>query len=755
MPRHATLGESAPLTEAFQTLTWSESIGYSLMHALWMGGACWVLSQALRHLSRQWKSEIRYLAAVGCLSMQIALLPIAFMLVTSKLLESFAPRLLEIAIEKFSLQLGAAWLTNLWIAGMAVSLSGIALGVWGAARLRTHATLVTAGPWCEYRDRLCREMGISRRVLIAISDRVQLPILIGIVRPCILVPVHFITGWAHDRAELVLMHELVHVRRWDNLITLGQRIAETVLFFQPAVWSISRWVDEEREFCCDDAVLRMTGRHPEYAETLMALAGVPCRGVQPIPASYAGRPPIKARLERILFPEEHAMTSRPLALGTFVAVLMLAGGLLSLVQPAVADEPRQVQVLVTPAGLEAGVTIRSLNGDSAGSFVVSPQVALPAEFTTRAGEAAAELIDFIQIGEASKRSWGPEQVMGPPDTDGAGDIATAWASLSTDDQEEWLILHYERPVEIKLVEIHETYNPGAVVKVTAFNEAGEEVLAWEGEDPTPTTEDRGISIIPTDVEFMSNRIKVYIDSPAVLGWNEIDAVGIHDKNGDVQWAVNVECSTTYADPFSTEIPNAYANYGPEQAAGEPNTLVAGDAVTAWASASSDGQEEWLICHYENMVVPESVAVHETTAPGALFKVSVIKDGVETVVWEGEDPTPVDELQGISVIPIDIDFEVDTVKLYLDSVRVPGWNEIDAVGLRSTGGETQWAMTVEASSTYASGFVYDYGLLPATPYVDPTVMILQQDVEALRGEVESLRGELAEIKALLLDQASEE
>lgn len=450
------------------------------------------------------------------------------------------------------------------------------------------------------------------------------------------------------------------------------------------------------------------------------------------------------------------MTSRPLALGTFVAVLMFAGGILAVLQHSSMAEDSAVQTeSASSSGLLSGVTTTNVNGETSATAATFPQPVTPALTKTELDPVLTTIFGGEQL-TTGKRSWGPEQVIGMPDTDGAGDIVTAWASLSTDDQEEWLILHFDRPIEIKLVEIHETYNPGAVVKVTAFNEAGEEMLAWEGEDPTPTTEDRGISIIPVDIEFNTNRIKVYIDSPAVLGWNEIDAVGIHDKNGDVKWAVNVECSTTFASPFSEATISGYANYGPEQAAGQPNTLTAGDAVTAWASASSNGQEEWLICHYENTVVPESVAVHETAAPGALFKVSVIKDGVETVVWEGEDPTPVDDLQGISVIPIDIDFEVDTVKIYLDSVRVPSWNEIDAVGLRGTGGETQWAATVEASSTYAQAYEYDllgFSGLPAIPYVDPNIMVLQTAVESLRTEVESLRTELAEIKQLLIDQAN--
>jgi hypothetical protein len=171
--------------------------------------------------------------------------------------------------------------------------------------------------------------------------------------------------------------------------------------------------------------------------------------------------------------------------------------------------------------------------------------------------------------------------------------------------------------------------------------------------------------------------------------------------------------------------------------------------------SSDGQPEWLICEYETAVVPSAIAIHENYAPGAVNKVSVFKaDGEEVIVWEGEDPTPRTEPMGISVIPVDIDFATQKVKIYIDSVAVSGWNEIDAVGLRDKDGQSQWATKVEASSTYADvsgGFSsIDYVTVP-----QQQLMQLQQQVDQLQQQVQELqqmRNELREIRDLLKDQA---
>src|SRR5262249_62101968 len=100
------------------------------------------------------------------------------------------------------------------------------------------------------------------------------------------------------------------------------------------------------------------------------------------------------------------------------------------------------------------------------------------------------------------------------------------------------------------------------------------------------------------------------------------------------------------------------------------------------------------------VVPQAVLVYATFNPGAVSRVTVFRlDGTEVEVWKGRDPTPVGSAKGLSVIPFRVNFKTNRVKLYLASKEVGGWNEIDAVGLR-TRSKTHWATCVEASSTYA-------------------------------------------------------
>jgi hypothetical protein len=145
-----------------------------------------------------------------------------------------------------------------------------------------------------------------------------------------------------------------------------------------------------------------------------------------------------------------------------------------------------------------------------------------------------------------QRAWGPEQATGEPDTEGAGDLTTAWASRTPDGQDEWLLLEYDRAIVPVAVIVCETFNPGALSRITMFRPDTEEVEVWKGSDPIPPGRDRGIAVIPVAAGFTTDKIKLFLDSRKVPGWNEIDAVGLIDEMGKTHWAIRAQASSTYA-----------------------------------------------------------------------------------------------------------------------------------------------------------------------------------------------------------------
>ena len=147
-----------------------------------------------------------------------------------------------------------------------------------------------------------------------------------------------------------------------------------------------------------------------------------------------------------------------------------------------------------------------------------------------------------------KRSWGHEQATGAPDTRQAGDIPTAWTSKNPDGGVEWLELDYERAVGIDTIRVVESHNPGAISKVAVIGPNGREETVWEGNLAASGQNELLQSDFKVARSVQGQKVRVYVDTGRVPGWNEIDAVQLLGKDGTQQWAVGSTASSSYADP---------------------------------------------------------------------------------------------------------------------------------------------------------------------------------------------------------------
>lgn len=156
-------------------------------------------------------------------------------------------------------------------------------------------------------------------------------------------------------------------------------------------------------------------------------------------------------------------------------------------------------------------------------------------------------------GAAASRSphWEPSQVVGAPDTLEAGDIPTAWASQTPDDQREWVEVTFDAPQKAAALLVYESYNPGALDRVTVYSADGREAEGWVGVDPTKPTEASGVSAISIKAPFEVARARLHLNSPAVAGWNEIDAIGLVDESGKTHWAASATASSTYGETVAS------------------------------------------------------------------------------------------------------------------------------------------------------------------------------------------------------------
>src|SRR5262249_16695356 len=141
-------------------------------------------------------------------------------------------------------------------------------------------------------------MRVSRRIAVLISEMTESPSVVGWIRPVILLPTATLMGLTPLQLEAILAHEIGHIRRYDYLINMLQMVVETLFFYHPAVWWISRRIRVERELCCDDLAVRFSGNALRYARALTTLEKLRSRVPRVAMASTGG--PLLYRIQRLV-----------------------------------------------------------------------------------------------------------------------------------------------------------------------------------------------------------------------------------------------------------------------------------------------------------------------------------------------------------------------------------------------------------------------------------------------------------------------
>jgi hypothetical protein len=175
----------------------------------------------------------------------------------------------------------------------------MAFSWWLVQRLRRAAHMPVASFVGDRVRVLASRLRVSRAVRVVQSTAVQVPAVVGWMRPVILLPVSALTGLSAPQLDAILAHELAHVRRHDFAVNLLQTAAEILLFYHPACWWISRRVRAERELCCDDVAVSLCGDRLLYAT---ALADLESLRAEPTLALAATDGPLLQRVRRLLAP---------------------------------------------------------------------------------------------------------------------------------------------------------------------------------------------------------------------------------------------------------------------------------------------------------------------------------------------------------------------------------------------------------------------------------------------------------------------
>jgi beta-lactamase regulating signal transducer with metallopeptidase domain len=279
----------------------AQAIGWALLHLLWQGVLVAAILAASLALMQRQSAGARYLLSLGALIVLLAL-------GTATAYRSYDPAAppAPIVVDNLSpafevapvaddarttaatqpatltwperLASAAAYtrahlpqIVFVWLAGVLL-LSARLLGGWlRAHRIATRNAVDASPEWQRAAARLARALRLRQTVRLLESAAVEVPAVIGWLRPVVLLPMATIAGLSREQMEMILAHELAHIRRHDFFVNLLQAMVETLLFYHPAVWWISNRVRIERENCCDDVAVAVCGNPLLYARALTRL----------------------------------------------------------------------------------------------------------------------------------------------------------------------------------------------------------------------------------------------------------------------------------------------------------------------------------------------------------------------------------------------------------------------------------------------------------------------------------------------------
>ncbi len=175
--------------------------------------------------------------------------------------------------------------------------------------IRTNGTKTIAVDWRLFVQKTAIQLGISRKVLILLSETIDTPLTIGFLKPLILIPVASINHLTTDQLEAVILHEMAHIKRYDYLVNIILSVMELSLFFNPFTQLLSKTIKKERENSCDDWVLQFQYNATAYATALLQIAYLQSAPVLAM-AAAGDKKALLGRVKRMIDQKENRFNYR-------------------------------------------------------------------------------------------------------------------------------------------------------------------------------------------------------------------------------------------------------------------------------------------------------------------------------------------------------------------------------------------------------------------------------------------------------------
>jgi beta-lactamase regulating signal transducer with metallopeptidase domain len=320
-----------------------QTLGWTLLHFIWQGAGLAALFALANTVCR--RATTRYAVAVLMLALMMAAPVITFTALRQQTIPAVtfgARKASASAVNPVqgvsvtarpsapapetpaSQPAGMLWFVEAWFLGVVLLSLRTAGGLFVIERMRRREIKPVAQELYEKCVALQRRMGLDRVIRYCECLRLDTPAVLGWFRPVVLLPARALTGLTEEQIQAVIAHELAHIRRFDCYVNLFQIAVETLLFYHPAIWWVSQRIRTERENCCDDEAIAISGDAVNYARALTLMEEW---RTAPSLMMAANRSPLAPRVLRLLGLDGTA--GRVRLAGLAVGVACLAGALLA------------------------------------------------------------------------------------------------------------------------------------------------------------------------------------------------------------------------------------------------------------------------------------------------------------------------------------------------------------------------------------------------------------------------------------------
>ena len=334
-----------------------QKLGWTLLHFVWQAAVIALLLAILLRVLRKSTANLRYIIACLALALIVLLPAITIKLVPVSVPQSAghiepAPAPAVLSIEEMAaaetiiveepeqlesvapisadswkqravdtLEPALPYIVSGWLFGV-LGLSIWHLGGWTQLqRLKRRMVKQVDDTLSSKLKVLAQRLRVKQTVQLLESALVQIPTVVGWLRPVILLPASALTGLSTEQLEALLAHELAHIRRCDYLLNILQTVVETLGFYHPAVWWVSHKIRVERENCCDDLAVSLSGDRVRYARALTSMEEIRARRNELAVAATGGN--LSGRIRRLVG-KDSTDSSRTSWIPSVVTILLIA-----------------------------------------------------------------------------------------------------------------------------------------------------------------------------------------------------------------------------------------------------------------------------------------------------------------------------------------------------------------------------------------------------------------------------------------------